>query len=172
MALNNEQILQIQVYKKQNPPLSDVQISERMKISRASVIKYKNVQLDKKNKQILNSLEKAQQKQMVKLYEMVEDNRAVQIVDKIYNGINKQTTIDNLLTSERGIGVLNTIMGTLLDKAIKVQELNYKRQLAELGIQNNVDEGYNDNYIITMQKQSVKVLNSPESYIDPSSKPS
>lgn len=97
-------------------------------------------------------IKKEQNKQLLDV--LRDDNRPLEIVSKILNLMNDEPRLKKEL-DKKGMGGLNTIIGTMLDKGLKFADLQLKRESAEYS--NRLNETYdpnNDNF----KKAAVEAL--------------
>lgn len=170
--VTDKQIALMHYYKAKTPPLSNQKIAKELGVSRNTVEKYLKMPKNAKVEQLLSKMQKNIDKDYQEAFEMITDDRVSGIIGKILTGFDDQETIKRLLGTERGIQTLNNILGTLMDKARAYKEFGFKTSIAELEKDNNIDEGYNDNYINTMQRETDKIEQDVTIYLDPASKPS
>ena len=96
---------------------------------------------------IMQEFAKIKKEQNKELLDVLrDDNRPLEIVSKILDLMNDEPRLKKEL-DKKGMGGLNTIIGTMLDKGLKFADLQLKKESAEYS--NRLNETYdpnNDNF--------------------------
>ena len=124
---------------------SVIEIAEELEISEGVI--YKKL---RKYKNILEKKKKEKDEEIADIIDQVQGPLPNEIADKIFKIVNNQENLE-LEFLERGIDPLNRILGTLLDKVIKIKELEQNKQIAE---ERDIQ---NDNFFEAMQEAIGKI---------------